>query len=447
MGNDDVKGTVGRLMEHLFPIAAAMGLLVSPEGLIILGNAAGRAGRGLFYVLMGAGLLHMTTATAYQRIYAQYPGPIGEIRLIGKAWSLLPALCVSAFARLIAAVFASTALLATAGYVFNEVFLYWFPNLGFSFCLLGLLLILNLSGMRGAATGQVLFIGLALGGLLFLSVAGLLEWGSPPAPMPDGPTPMADFPRTALACLLLLIGFDLAAYAVVEEGNPARAMMVAVLLAGLTFSIWGWVSAAYVPAERLSGTSIPHVRAARAVLGETGRIWMGMIALAGTCAAVNALLMATARMMAMMADEGLLPPFLAKGKDETTVGVLVLAAAVAAMLGSGMAGEPILEVYMKAGLCFWLLHYSLILAAVFKTSVQALPGSPAQSGMGYRFLLFAGWAAMALAFCGMFVLDPEWKLLLRTVVLLFAIALLFGAFWVSFSRKKGWLKPFEQALG
>ncbi len=435
-----MEGTAGQLSNQLFPMTVAMGLLVSPEGLTILGNAAGRAGHGLFYVLMGAGLLHVTTAMAYQRIYAQYPGPFGEMGLIGKALSPVAALWVSAFARLIVAVCASTALLATAGYIFNEVFLYWFPNLGFSFCLLGLLFILNLSDMRVAATGQVLFVGLAVGGLLFLFVAGFLEWGNLPPPMPDGPTAMADFPRTALACLLLFVGFDLAAYAGVGERNPAKAMMAAIILAGLVLSMWGWVSAAYVPAERLADTSIPHVRTARAVLGETGRIWMGMIALAGASAAVNALLMAIGRMMGIMAAGGLLPPFLAMGKHQATVGMSVLVAAVAAMLGSGMAGEPILEVYIKAGLCFWLLHYIVILAAVLKMTVEALPGSPVQSAMSYRVLLLAGVAAMALAFTGMFVLNPEWKLLLRTVAILLAIGLILVPFWVSFSRKKGWLK-------
>jgi hypothetical protein len=53
---------------------------------------------------------------------------------------------------------AATGILATAGYVCNEMFLYWFPNLGFSFCLLGLLLVINRIGHRFSETAQIGFV-------------------------------------------------------------------------------------------------------------------------------------------------------------------------------------------------------------------------------------------------------------------------------------------------
>jgi len=419
-----------------------MGLLVSPEGLTVLGNSAGRAGHWLAYFVMWAGLIHILTAIAYGRIFAQYPGPFGEVRLIRKAFGAIPTVLVPACARVTVAVCTSTALLATAGYVFNEVFLYWFPNLGFSFCLLGVLVLLNVLGMRVAAVGQLVFVGLALGGLLFLSVTGFFEWGNPVPLRQDGPTPLAHLPQIAVASLLVFVGFDLAGFVGEDRGNPAKAMMATILLAGLVFSCWGWVSAEYVPLGRLADTSIPHVKAARAVLGETGRICIGIITLAGSCAAVNALLIAVSRMLAIMATEGVLPPFLAMGKNGAATGIFILVAAVAAMMGSGMAGESILEVYIKAGICFWLFHYSVILGAVFTMTVRASPGSSTQSTKGHWIVPIAGSTAMMLALAGIFLLETEWRLLLRIVAILFAIGLIFAASWVPFSRKKGWLKQF-----
>jgi amino acid transporter len=416
-----------------------MGLLVSPEGLTVLGNSAGRAGYGLTYFVMSAALIHILTAIAYGRIFTQYRGPFGEVRLIRKAFGAIPAVLVPACGRVTVAVCASTALLATAGYVFNEVFLYWFPNLGFSFCLLGVLLLLNLFGTRVAAAGQLVFVGLVLGGLLFLSVTGFFGWGNPPPPTQDGPSPLAHLPQIAVASLLLFVGFDLAGFAGEDRGNPAKAMMAAILLAGLVFSCWGWVSAKYVPLGRLADTSIPHVKAARAVLGETGRIWMGVIILAGSSAAVNAILIAVSRMMTIMATEGLLPPFLAMGKNRATMGMFIIVAAVAAMMGSGMAGESILEVYIRAGICFWLFHYAVIHGALLVMAVRALPGSPMQTPRGRQIFPIAGLTAMALTLTGILIMETEWRLLLRTVVILFAFGFAFAAFWVPLSRKKGWL--------
>ncbi|MDY6952988.1 MAG: hypothetical protein SWE60_15875, partial [Thermodesulfobacteriota bacterium] len=342
-------------------------------------------------------------------------------------------------ARVTMAVCASTALLATAGYVFNEVFVYWFPNLGFSFCLLGFLLLLNLLGKNAGAIGQLFFVALAAGGLLLLSLVGFLEWGNPPPAIPEAPTPLAHMPEAGLACLLLFLGFDLAGFSEKTEHHPARAMMAAILLAGLVFCCWGTVSLKFVPPSKLADTSIPYVKVARAVLGQWGRIWMGLIILSGASAAVNALLMAVSRMMTSMAADGLLPPFLAKAKGNATIALLLLAAAVAAMMGLGMAGEPILETYIKAGTWFWLLHYAVIQGALLATMAQVGSGVRIQKNAGSRLLAGAGLAAMVLAATAMLLMEEDWGLLLRVVLGLFGTALFFAVFWIFFSKKKGWL--------
>ena len=61
--------------------------------------------------------------------------------------------------------------------MFNEVFVYWFPNLGFSFCLLGMVVGLNLAGSRVATLAQLSYVALALGGVLGLAGLGLLGLG------------------------------------------------------------------------------------------------------------------------------------------------------------------------------------------------------------------------------------------------------------------------------
>ncbi|MDY6954646.1 MAG: hypothetical protein SWE60_24345, partial [Thermodesulfobacteriota bacterium] len=128
-------------MTRIFTISVAMGLLVSPEALTLVGNSAGGAGQGFVGFVLLAGLAHLLVSLTYGRAFALYPGPFGEARFIRKAFGAIAAVVSPVCARVTVAVCASTALLATAGYVFNEVFVYWFPNLGFSFCLLGFLLL------------------------------------------------------------------------------------------------------------------------------------------------------------------------------------------------------------------------------------------------------------------------------------------------------------------
>jgi amino acid transporter len=419
-----------------------MGLMVSPEVLTVLGNAVGRVGHGIVGFVILSGLIHMLTAATFARAYTQYPGSQGELRLIGIAFGAMAALVTPLCARLTVAVCVSTAVLATAGYVFNEVFLYWFPNLGFSFCLLGGILILNLAGRPVAAAGQLLFAGLALAGLVSLSVIGFFQWGNTPPPTAGQPGFPAYFSQVGLAGILLFVGFDLAGFAGGYEKEPAKAMMAALLAAGVVFAFWGWVSAAYVPSDRLADTSIPHMRTARAILGETGRIWIGITVLSGACAAVNALFLAVSRMLTSMGTCGLLPPFMAIGKDRATVSLLLLTAFVAAMMASGMAGEPILEVYIKAGMWFWLLHYGVIHGAVFTTMLRTSQPSPTQKIPAHVFLPIAGMVAMAASLAGILLWDQQAKSLVRVLVTLFATTLIFAACWVPLSKKKGWLNPF-----
>ncbi|MDY6836364.1 MAG: hypothetical protein SWH78_00190 [Thermodesulfobacteriota bacterium] len=425
-------------MTRLFSISVAMGLLLSPEALTVAGNATGRAGHGFVGFVLLAGLAHLLVSRTYERAFTLYPGPSGEARFIRKAFGAIAAVVSAVCARVTMAVCASTALLATAGYVFNEVFLYWFPNLGFSFCLLGFLLLLNLLGKNAAAIGQLFFVGLAAGGLLLLSLVGFLEWGNPPPAIPQAPTPLAHMPEAGLACLLLFVGFDLAGFSGKTEHHSARAMMAAILLAGLVFCCWGSVSLRFVPAGKLAHTSIPYVKVARTMLGQWGRIWMGLIILSGASAAVNALLMAVSRMMTAMAADGLLPPFLAKGRGHATIAFFMLAAAVAAMMGLGMAGEPILETYMKAGTWFWLLHYAVIQGALLATMARLGPGAGIQKEAGDWVLSISGLAAMVSAAIAMILLEKDWSLLGPVIVLL-AMGLFLAAFWIFFSSKKGWL--------
>jgi L-asparagine transporter-like permease len=215
-------------------------------------------------------------------------------------------------------------------------------------------------------------------------------------------------------------------------------------LSVFVFSCWAWVSAKYVPLDKLASTTIPYVSTARAILGEPGRIWMGIIILAGSFSAVNALLFAVPRMMGFMAAEGFLPPFLAIGKNHATVGTLVLAAAVAAMMGSGMAGEPILAVYVRAGVVFWLLHYGVVLASAYKTSIQTAPASAARSPVPDRLffivLLIPGLLVMLSAIAGVLLLEIEWRSMVWAVVTLLAVGFVFASLWISYSKRKGWLR-------
>ena len=103
--------------------------------------------------LLVAGGLHVLTAHTYGRLGLHPAVREGESQILRATFGPLVATVLPLCARVIYTVSAATGILAIAGYVFNEVFVYWFPNLGFSFCLLGMVVGLNLGGVACGHAG------------------------------------------------------------------------------------------------------------------------------------------------------------------------------------------------------------------------------------------------------------------------------------------------------
>lgn len=353
-------------MHALIFLAFALGVMLSPDTLVLLGNTLGHEGRAALSGLLVAAGLHVLTAQTYGRLGLHPAMSEGESRVLQAAFGPLVATVLPLCARVVYTVAATTGILAVAGYVFNEVFVYWFPNLGLSFCLLGMVVGLTLAGPRMATLAQLSYVALALGGVLCLVAIGLLGVGQTPAVFEVTSSSSVVTVQGLLAGLLLFVGFELALFTTQSTAGitspPGRLMVWSIVLAVLVFCVWGVVSLRVVASARLAESTVPHMVTARAIGGDRGRVVMGVVVLAGTCATVHALLSAGSHMLAGMARQGLLPAWL--GWRQARPGLLVLAAGPAVMMAMGMAGEPETEVYTRAGVLFWLFHYAAMHLAV-----------------------------------------------------------------------------------
>ena len=441
VGEDLEMGVIAKNI----PLALAMGLMLSPESLTLLGNNMGIAGISFLVVVLSAMVVHLFTALSYGELFTLSPGPGGETRFIREALGSIPAIVLPLCSRVVFTICAATGILATAGYVFNEVFVNWFPNLGFSFCLLGFLLVTNLLGQRVSGMAQIIFVVVAVSGLIFLSAVGLIGLGNASPAVNAASHPPFNTPRVVLLGLVLFVGFDLAGLTKGSKGdylvNLMGSMVAGIVVAGVVLCLWGLVSINYVALDRLADTTVPYAVAARAVLGQNGRICMGVIVLAGTCSAVNALLMAVSRMITGMVTQGLLPSFLGKAQDRAPVPLILLAVGIATMMAMGMAGEPVLEVYIRAGLLFWLLNYAAVHLSVLIMRRRIPNRSQLFKISGYPVVTIIGLLAMLIGIFGLLWSDSESVFLFKFMLVISAIASLFSVSWIAVSRRKGWLTP------
>ena len=422
------------LLNKFSTLALVMGLMLSSESLILLGNNMGDMGIFFLVAIFFAIIVHIFTALSYGELFVLFPGPASETQSIRRALGPVPAIFFPLCSKVVLTICISTGILATAGFVFNEVFVYWFPNFAFAFVLLGFLLTINLLGQPILDKIQIVFVMAAIAGLLFLSAIGLSGLGNTPS-IPEEINPVFNI-KVGSAGLLLFVGFDLAGF--FNGDNPVKlvkSIVVGILLVGVVFSLWGLVSINYVSPEKLAATTIPYTVTARKILGQEGRIIMGVVVLAGICSAVNVLLAGVSRMMVGMADQGLLPPFLAVFRDRAVIPLILLAIGIASMMAMGMAGSPSLEVYVRAGLLFWLLNYAVVHLSVLIMRKRINNRSQIFRAPGYPTVPVIGLIAIFMSFVGLLWLDTESGLMFKFMLVISAIVLFFSFAWIGLGRR------------
>ena len=195
-------------LDRYYPFLLGMGLILSPLNFAALGNTAGLTGSYFPIVLLSVLAVHLLTAHSYQALFSDGPGEEREASQDTPKTD--PFLILLLGSRLSLAISAVPLILVSAGFIFNELFLYWFPNFGFAYGMLIILLLLNLLGEKTVLRTQIIFVGIALVGIWLISTIGL--WSaifSPEAVKHASPGSGPAFPGIA-AALLLFVGFDLA---------------------------------------------------------------------------------------------------------------------------------------------------------------------------------------------------------------------------------------------
>jgi hypothetical protein len=406
-------------MKHSLFLSLALGAgwLLSPESLVIAGNAAGQMGWMTLPVLASIALLFTVCGKLINSPQVTNTDSKEQLMLqsmIGK----IPATGFSLAAVIPLLVLAATALLVTSGYTFNEVFLYWFPNFGFSFLLLALLTILQFFSDKIIFRAQICFVSLATGGLLILSLYGIAATDIPIGQLFKQP---GSFSFTSSATLLLLfVGSSATGF---SNGKQQPSLLLPV--AGfLLFFCWILVSLAYVSPERLASSTIPYMTAARKIMGDPGRQIMGMVVISGTCAAITGLMLTCKRMLCGIA--GITSEDFISCKKLRWGFPPLIAVITGILMATGLAGDELLEVILRGALILWLLRYALLcLAAIIqiKEHSQTIP----LPGAICTFILIAALFSLILS-------NPHRSEMLNFLISMLGISGLLATIWFFISR-------------
>lgn len=331
----------------LIPTSVSLCWMMSPDALVLVGNGFGQA-RLLFIVPLAIVVLLAILAVNLLHHPAVSVVETGMDTLSSGAHLAILGLSLASYVSLV--LLLPTGMLVSAGYTFNETFVYWFPNFAFSFLLLTLVLLLHLAGERVALGLQPLFIGITLSCLLVLCLAGLTAPRNPPAIPNESHIPLAL--SLLLSPFLLVLGYD--RQETIATRDNRSALRLTLVLYFIVAVLWGYVSISHVSPERLAHSTVPHIKAGREILGQSGRIIMGMAVISGTCGVVNGLFLLCTRIISKLFGPLLSQPSTRKGWQGRIL-PLIFAGLIAAFMATGLAGSEHLETYIYGALLLWIV--------------------------------------------------------------------------------------------
>jgi hypothetical protein len=321
---------------------------LSPDVLVLFGNGIGKGGMLFLAIIFLAAAFSAMAANVLH--HPSLPSAGSKHRdilsaLIGPFW----AITLTIAGRLSPVLLLSTGVLVTAGFTFNETFVFWFPNFGFSFFLLAIVVALQLSGEKAVFSAQSVFFFFTATCLLLLSLAGLVT--GPSVPQVAETVPVL-FSSLIPLSLLLFLGYDQQPPS--ESGGRRLYYLLSIGIGFLLLALWGLVSLQHVPQARLAESTVPYATSAKAILGQPGRVIMGIAIISGACGAVNGLFYLSGRALRQVLPGNPLqnPPHRSWPRQAQ---VIFMALLIALFMAGGLAGTKNLETYIFGALLFWLL--------------------------------------------------------------------------------------------
>lgn len=408
-----------------------MGVMVAPLSLPVIGNSAGMLGTSLLWSLPVVAMLNLLTIHRYvtfilpQNAVPSEKHPTSFIQTIIKILQLsaLVPFCIAA----------STLILASSGYTFNETFVRWFPNLLFSVCFLIFILSANIAGEAISKLIHNIAILLFAGSMMLLIGIGLLALEGPLFENINTPSTSSFNGRSFFMLFWLFMAAELAIYHNKQNGNQQTnpySMFVAFIAAFLIFLLWGVVSMATTPLETLAESTGPQSVTAHLIAGATGRKIIGVALLSGSYAAVNMLLLGTSAVLGIS---------LQPAKNQTQLFgkrlnidfkikwlIFFLSILVLIMLLSGMAGKEITFTLKRGAFYIWLIVYAAFNLAVLEHQVLSRT-----SGKAFLLANMAASVIYITAFIILISTDPETKAVIAFIsvfVVVFALITIAGRY-------------------
>lgn len=352
-------------MYNSFLLPASIGLcwIFSSESLRVFGAGTGFFGWYNPFALLAIAVLYFYSRSLVEQAsrHNKFLSPYG---MICKRLGTLPAMTILLASRLSLAIVIPMAMLVTAGFTFNEIFVYWFPNFGFAFLLLGFVLFLHILGGPVPHYMQVFFAAVTIAAILILIFAGFA--GTITSLEGDMPTSKISSNLSlhhTFSFLLLFLGFESLSFRAAKRGRIMTVFGGSVCI----LVLWGFLGLFLTPQTKLIDSTVPYLTAARYVLGPQGRFLMGVVIISACLGATNGFFIMAQNGLEALIDSHRLPVHISHRGRSVLLAALI-AVSIGGLMAAGTAGSYKLEAYILGTLLLWLFYQKLELVAALTQS-------------------------------------------------------------------------------
>lgn len=344
-------------------MAVAVGLVVSQGVMVLMLQGVGIAGSAFVVPLAIAWLLALCYAASFSELALLVPRAGSLSAYTEVALGQFPAILSVFSGYVVVAMFALSAELMLVNYLLGVLYPAVEGTHYIAFGILGAFTLLNLLGIDVFARLQNVLAFAMVVALILLGVSALSGGFAPHSVEASELAAGFNLGDGAFTLIALAIwgyvGAEFVCPLVGESRNAARNIPRSMYL-GLTvifavFVLYCLGALFYIPRETLVSADLPHLEYATAAFGGSGTFLLAVAAVTATCSTVNTSLAAVPRMLQGMAEQGQafpvlgwltrstrVPwvsvlfvsgvtglPLLIWGNDPSTVGLLLISAAIA----------------------------------------------------------------------------------------------------------------------
>nr|WP_298372383.1 APC family permease [uncultured Halomonas sp.] len=346
--------------------AVAVGLVVSQGVMVLMLQGVGIAGAAFIVPLAIAWILALCYAASFSELSLLIPRAGSLSAYTEVALGQFPAILSVFSGYVVVAMFALSAELLLVNYFLGVLYPAVESTNYVAFGILGVFTLLNLLGIDIFAKLQSVLAFAMVVALLLLGVSAVTGGFAPQtfeaSKLAEGFN-LGDGAFTLIALAIWgYVGAEFVCPLVNDSRNPARniprSMYIGLTVIFVVFAIYCLGALFYVPRDVLLSADLPHLEYASATFGGSGTFLLAVAAITATCSTVNSSLAAVPRMMQGMAEQGQAFPMLGRltrstqvpwvavlfiagvtglpllvwGNDPTTVGLLLISAAIAWLL-------------------------------------------------------------------------------------------------------------------